>query len=372
MNSIYFPPEIGGLESHVYYLCRGLVGRGCDVSIITSRSQKKLPTYEVMDGIKVWRTWLPARTTLGWSIHGVSSIPKLGKTISQADIIHAQTFQSIFPAFVANRKHNAPLISTLHTSHFLERAKNPLWRTIFKQLLRWPDYNLAASVEIADVTKGILPNVKVEALVNGVDTEVFRKTSPTFTRSSRICIVVPRRLFKKNGVDFFIRAMPLIAKHKDVEALIVGDGPERNNLKNLAKKLGIIDRIHFLGIRTHAEMPGILNSAQLAIFPSLMEATSVAVLESMACEIPVAASNVGGLPELIDNKVGGLFEPGNPQALAESVISLLDRDDLPTLGIQARARVIDKWSNLRLVDRHLEVYRDLINSEQSTTNFSPS
>ena len=103
-----------------------------------------------------------------------------------------------------------------------------------------------------------------------------------------------------------------------------------------------------------------------------MEATSVAVLESMACEIPVAASNVGGLPELIDNEVGGLFEPGNPQALAESVISLLDRDDLPTLGIQARARVIDKWGNLRLVDRHLEVYRDLINSEQSATNLSSS
>ena len=368
MHCVYFPPEVGGLESHVYYLCRGLVERGCGVSIVTSRSQQGLPAYEVMDGIQVWRTWLPARTTMGWSLHGASSTPKLGQVALRADIIHAQAFQSVFPAFVAKRAAKIPLVSTWHTSHFLKRAESPFWRPIFQRLLRWSDYNLAASVEIADVAEGLAPGVKVEALANGVETDVFRRVSPTLPETERRRIVVPRRLFHKNGVEFLVKAMPLIAERVDAEAVIVGDGPERESLEDLTGELGMTDRIHFLGAQTHSEMPGILSSAELAVFPSLMEATSVAALESMACELPVAASDVGGLPELIDGEVGGLFESGNPTALAETVISLLGRDDLSTLGARARARVVEKWSNARLVDRHLEVYGSLIEGRRSGAN----
>ena len=368
MHCVYFPPEVGGLESHVYYLCRGLVERGCGVSIVTSRSQRELPAYEVMDGIQVWRTWLPARTTLGWSLHGASSTPKLGQVALRADIIHAQAFQSVLPAFVAKRAARIPLVSTWHTSHFLKRAESPFWRPIFQRLLRWSDYNLAASVEIADVAESVAPGVKVEALANGVETDVFRRVSPTLPETERRRIVVPRRLFHKNGVEFLVKAMPLIAERVDVEAVIVGDGPERESLESLAGELGMTDRIRFLGARTHSEMPGILSSAELAVFPSLMEATSVAALESMACELPVAASDVGGLPELIDGEVGGLFESGNPTALAETVISLLGRDDLSTLGARARARVVAKWSNARLVDRHLEVYGSLIKGRRPGSN----
>ena len=368
MHCVYFPPEVGGLESHVYYLCRGLVERGCGVSIVTSRSRKGLPAYEVMDGIRVWRTWMPARTTLGWSLHGASSTPKLGQVALQADIVHAQAFQSVLPAFVAKRAAKIPLVSTWHTSHFLKRAESPFWRPIFQRLLRWSDHNLAASVEIAGVGENIAPGVTVEALANGVETGVFRRISPALPASERRRIIVPRRLFHKNGVEFLVRAMPLIAEEVDVEAIIVGDGPERPVLEALAEELRMTDRIRFLGAHRHDEMPGLLSSAELAVFPSLMEATSVAALECMACEVPVAASDVGGLPELIDGNVGGLFESGNPTALARTVIALLRRADLAALGVRARARVLERWSNARLVDRHLKIYRGLIEQQRSSTN----
>ncbi|HSH76289.1 MAG TPA: glycosyltransferase, partial [Longimicrobiales bacterium] len=61
MHSVYFPPEVGGLESHVFFLSRGLVARGHQVDVVTSRSRPDLPPHEVMDGVGVWRTWLPAR-----------------------------------------------------------------------------------------------------------------------------------------------------------------------------------------------------------------------------------------------------------------------------------------------------------------------
>jgi glycosyltransferase involved in cell wall biosynthesis len=90
-----------------------------------------------------------------------------------------------------------------------------------------------------------------------------------------------------------------------------------------------------------------------------MEATSVAALEAMACELPVAASRVGGLPEIVDADVGALFEPADPGSLAGAVVTLLQDPALHERGRRARARVVERWSNDRLVERHLEIYREL-------------
>ena len=311
-------------------------------------------------GSRVWRTWLPTRNPFGWTVHAGGSILKLAIAARGADIIHAQTFQSVPPSWlVAKQITRAPLVTTWHTSHFLKRADSPFWRPIFRRLLGWSDYNLAASVEIADVAKSIAPQTPVHPFTNGVETDTFLRGTSSLPATDRRRIIVPRRLYEKNGVSFFIRAMPLIVQQVDAEAVIIGDGPEREKLKALTENVGMSGRIQFLGARNHTEMPGLLSSGELAVFPSLMEATSVAALESMACELPVAASDVGGLPEIVNEDVGVLFQPGNPTALAEAVIGLLARSDLRATGRKARSRVVEKWSNARLVDRHLEVYKSL-------------
>ncbi len=341
--------------------------RGCRVSVVTSRSRRGLPAHDVMDGVDIWRTWLPARNPVGWTVHGGVSTPRLARVAREADVVHAQAFQSVLPGFVAKRANGIPLVSTWHTSHFLKRAASPFWKPIFQRLLAWSDYNLAASAEIAKVAEELAPGVSVEALTNGVETEIFHRCEPSLPPTTRRRIIVPRRLFEKNGVEFFLKAMPLIAERVDVEAVIVGDGPERQKLEGLAANLALGERVKFLGARRHDEMPGLLSWAELAVFPSLMEATSVAALESMACELPVAASEVGGLPEIVDEDVGALFEAGNPTALAAAVTALLERDDLRALGAAARSRVVQRWSNARLVDRHLEVYQGLVDSGREQT-----
>jgi glycosyltransferase involved in cell wall biosynthesis len=118
--------------------------------------------------------------------------------------------------------------------------------------------------------------------------------------------------------------------------------------------------VSFLGARPHPDMPGLLCAAELAVFPSLMEATSVAALESMACELPVAASRVGGLPEIVDEHVGTLFEPADPASLAQGVVRLLESPRLAALGKAARERVVARWTNDRLVDRHVAIYEDVV------------
>jgi glycosyltransferase involved in cell wall biosynthesis len=362
MHCVYYPPEVGGLESHVHFLCRALAERGHRVDVVTSRSVEGTPSSEVRDGVHVWRTWFPGKTTFGWVAHAGWSVPKTLEVARGADILHAQAFQSIPPLLAARAAEHAPLVATWHTSHFLRLAKTAGWRTLLGRLVATVDTNLAASREIADVAEALAPGVSVEAVTNGVETSIFRRVEAVLQEppEGRRRIVVPRRLFQKNGVEYLVRAIPLIARDVDVEAVLVGDGPERPKLEALAGELGVGERVRFLGARDHAEMPGILSSAELAVFPSLMEATSVAALECMACEVPVAASRVGGLPEIVDDKVGALFEPADPADLARIVTVLLGRSDLRDLGLEARRRVVARWSNARLAERHLEIYRQLI------------
>jgi glycosyltransferase involved in cell wall biosynthesis len=362
MHAVYFPPEVGGLESHVFFLCRELVARGHRVDVVTSRSRPDLPMHEVADGVHVWRTWMPARSTAGWAAHALCSTPRLTALAAEADVLHAQDIAGVLPCLFAQRVRGAPVVTTYHSSHFLARATSRLWRPLFRFYLHAADRSLATSAEIAAVAERIAPGVRVEPVTNGVDTSFFRRVPPALPSppAGRFRIVVPRRLVAKNGVQYVVRALPAILEQLDVEVVVIGEGPERGTLEGLAAELGVAGRVSFLGAHPHAEMPALLSSGDLVVIPSLVEATSVAALEAMACELPVAASCVGGLPEIVDESVGALFEPADPSSLARAVVQLLAGGGARELGARARRRVEERWSNARLVDRHLEVYQEAV------------
>lgn len=367
LQCMYYPPEVGGLESHVADLARGLARRGHDVDMLTSRSRAGLSRHERREDVDVHRVWMPARSPLGWAAHVAATLPVHARLARGADLFHAHTFACGLPPLATRRRHPRPLVLTLHTSHFLMRAGRPGWRRVLRWIIGGADYLLATSEEIRRVALDIYPHPRSEVMTNAVDTERFRPLERE-AASGRLRIVVPRRLFPKNGVEYFVRAMPLILREIEAEADIVGDGPERASLTELARELGVIEQIRFLGPRPHAEMPAVFATADVAVIPSLMEATSIAALEAMSCGVPVVASAVGGLPEIIDGGVGALFEPANPQALAAAVGSLLSRPDLSALGREGRRRVVENWSIDRLVERHLEIYARLIDESKEAEN----
>ncbi len=365
LHCTYYPPEVGGLESHVAELARGLVEEGVEVRVVTSRSLPGLPVEEEKDGVLVRRTPLPSRNAAGWAAHAIASIPITRRWAGWADVVHAQAFASVLPCRIGARGTGRPLVATFHTSHFLKRANKPMWRPILSALVRSADHALAASREIAEVAEGLAPGRPVEALTNGVDTERFRPVEAALPSEEGIrSIVVPRRLFEKNGVHILVEALPLLLERVPrLRVLLIGDGPERPRLETRVRELGVGHAAHFLGRREHAEMPALLASAELAVFPSLMEATSVAALECMACALPVVASRVGGLPEIVDESCGRLVPPEDPVALAEGIAELLLDPHLQSLGAHARTRVVERWSNARLVARHLESYRHLVDTK---------
>jgi glycosyltransferase involved in cell wall biosynthesis len=372
-HCVYYLPEVGGMESHVSGLARGLVAGGHEVRIVTSRSRPDLAAEEEVEGVRVRRTWIPSRSPWGWAAYAAASLPSTRRWARWADVVHAQSFASVPPAGLAARSARRPLVATFHTSHFLVRARSAIWRPLLARTVQWPDYALAASREIAEVARGLAPGTRVEAVTNGVDTTQFAPGRPALPPApGERRVVVPRRLFKKNGVEHLVRALPrILARVPSARVLIVGDGPERAELELLAGRLTPPGAVVFLGSRPHAEMPGLLRSAEVAVFPSLMEATSVAALEAMACGIPVVATEVGGLPEIVDDAVGALVPSGDPGALADAVVRLLEGDDLVARGRRARERVVASWSNERLVRRHLDVYADLVEGPGVTPENTP-
>jgi glycosyltransferase involved in cell wall biosynthesis len=359
MPTIYFPPRVGGIENHVYYLARELVRRGHEVDIVTTRTEPASPKSEMMDGIRVERIHSFGKHPVGWVLSSLLVVPKVLALAGRCDVIHCHTFAFALSGGVSNLLRRKPLVVTVHESHFLRFAKKKAMRPLLRLPLTRAAILLSTSKEIDAVTRDLLPSARTLPIVNGIDTELFKPVAGSLTRSDdQFVIVCPRRLVEKNGVEFLVRAVPLLADRLNVRVYIAGDGPLRDYLKGLARDLGVAERIVFMGSVENQRMPSVFASADLVVVPSLIEATSIAALEAMACEKVVAASRVGGLPEIIDDRVGVLFESGSPEAIAFAVAAFAARPDKAALGRAARRRVEANWSIAQMADVHERVYRE--------------
>jgi glycosyltransferase involved in cell wall biosynthesis len=360
MPSIYFPPRVGGIESHVYYLARELARRGHDVQVVTTRTEKSSPKREVMDGVTVHRIFSFGKHPVGWVLSSLLAIPRVVALAGRSDVIHCHTFAFALSGGVANTLLRRPLIVTVHESHFLRFAKKRYMRPFLRLPLVRAGVLLSTSKEIDGVTRDLLPGARTLPIVNGIDTDKFKLTAPSLQKvEGELLIVCPRRLVEKNGVEFLVRALPLLAGRITARVYIAGDGPLRAYMGDLARSLGVADRVVFMGSVENTRMPSVFSSADLVVIPSLIEATSIAALEAMACERVIAASRVGGLPEIIDDRVGILFESGSPGAIADAIAAAVKRPDLAEMGKAARKRVEANWSIGKMTDIHEQLYLEL-------------
>jgi glycosyltransferase involved in cell wall biosynthesis len=147
----------------------------------------------------------------------------------------------------------------------------------------------------------------------------------------------------------------------EARLVLAGDGPEREPLRRLAQRLGVADRVTFLGFVPRAAVPGLLASADVQVLPSIYEELGTAVLEGMRIGVPLVASETGGLPSLVTHGVTGLLvPPGDAAALAGALRRLLaDRELAARLADQARRESRD-YSWTALAERVLAVYRRVL------------
>ena len=209
------------------------------------------------------------------------------------------------------------------------------------------------------------PAEKVHVIPNGVDVDRFQQDTIAGNAireelqipvDAPVCGIVAALRPEKNHDMFLNGAAKILTSLPDARFLIVGDGPERQRLEELATSLNITDSVHFLG--TRQDIPAVLAATNVMLLTSKMEANPVSILEALATEVPVVATRVGSVPTtVIDDETGFLVPPGDADALAEQVSKLLKDPQLASeLGKNGREMVKARYS----VDVMVRGYEDLI------------
>jgi glycosyltransferase involved in cell wall biosynthesis len=351
MLSTSFPPEIGGIQAHVTNLAQSLTAQGHQVRIVTvrrNRSERVRDTFQGLNVTRVPQLNLPKTLTTQYLALSTALLIAL-RARGQADVVHYHTFwPDAFTAFVVNKF--VPTIYTVHESRFLIMAEQAESQRRLKLALKPFQGIIAPSTELLEVARQLgVSSDRSVFIPNAVDSNKF--STDVARGSVRACydipadqllILCPRRLVPKNGIEFLIESLHLIRHQLDkISVLIVGEGSEREKLEARVRELGLQKSVIFCGSQSNDELPAFYADADIVAIPSLMEATSIAGLEAMACARAVVATRVGGLPEIIEDGVTGLLvPPQDPKALAVAITRLLETPELrKQLGMAARARV---------------------------------
>jgi len=208
------------------------------------------------------------------------------------------------------------------------------------------------------------PSEKSIVVYAGVDSDFF---SPKFDKKKtdfhkKFKIVSTGRLVKLKGYEYAIHAIKkMIDDGIDANYSIVGSGDDIDELTRLAIELQIEHKVHFLGTKSKSQLKDILENADIYIHPSLTDALPGAVLEACAMGLPVVASNVGGIPEIIQDNVNGLLvEPGDSDALAKAIKNLVyNPAHAIELGQAARKTILSKFSIEQETKNWQELYLQL-------------
>jgi glycosyltransferase involved in cell wall biosynthesis len=205
---------------------------------------------------------------------------------------------------------------------------------------------------------------KITVIPNAVDLGRIKKMAyalPFCNNTGRPWILVPRRLTPKNGVEFVIRAMSYLAPRPLL--LLAGDGLEKRRLEELITELGLDHDVIFLGGLQHTILLPLMLASKIVVIPSIPihgieEATSIAAIEAMALGKVVIASEVGGLKELLVDRLNGiLVPPGNARELAASITDVLRNNELSvTIRNNAMETAKEKFSADIWFQKHLQVY----------------
>jgi len=245
-------------------------------------------------------------------------------------------------------------------------------RLICRLLGRFTTLSLAVSQGVRDylIEQGGLDPAKVRVVANGIDLARIQAHRPRaavrrelrITEEVRVVGLVARLDHWGKGHRELFTALAGLKDRYPLEALIIGGGRREGELRQLAAELGLGPRVNFLGQRR--DIPDLLAALDILVLPSHSEGVSLALLEAMAAGLPVIATAVGGLPEVVTDGVNGLLiPPRDPEALARALDRLLaDPDFARRLGEQARAEVEAHYSLERLGREINEIYEELSGS----------
>ena len=357
----YYPPHMGGMETHLRFLCRELqrcVGVEAIVANDSWRSQEGL-----VDGVKVTRVG-----TL-FDLASAPVCPGMVRRIreTRADLVHLHLPNpAVVLAYLASR-HKGRLVVTYHSDIIRQKALSILFQPLLHFALERCRALIATSpnyIESSSVLSAYRQRCRV--IPHGIPIEQFDRYDPETVAEireqygPRIVLSVGRLIYYK-GVEHLIRAMAKVQGR----LLIVGDGPLRSGLEGEAQAQGVRDRVFFLG-KIQDVVP-YYHAADVFVLPSIArsEAFGIVQLEAMACSKPVVNTRLAsGVPFVsVDGLTGLTVPPANPEALAGAINLLLDDTGLrANYGRAARRRVQEEFSLDLMISRTLRLYTEVMGS----------
>lgn len=284
---------------------------------------------------------------------------------NKVDIVHSHGYRE--DLYAIGCKKVAKLVAT---NHLWKRRdwKLKLYAKLDAFLLKFFDRLVAVSKPVAkDMVSEGLKMKQITLVQNGIDTEAYRNTtSQQQIRTSlgldkdTIVMCTLSSLTQEKGIDLALEALAKLGEQpQKLVLLVIGEGPEESGLKAMAKTLGIDDRVIFTGRRN--DIPEVMSCTNLFLLPSYIEGLPMALLEAMASGCAVVATAVGDVPDVVDNEVGRLIEPGNSTQLSEAIYELISNSQgLSFYGRKAQDRVTDRFSSEAMAKGYADVYRRVL------------
>lgn len=313
---------------------------------------------------------LPVHVLRGFNQYDPRLITQLAALVDSLgiDIIHAHEVKSDVITCLAARLRPVPIVTTLH-GWIGNGVKQRFMIGLDKCVVRGFDRVIAVSKEIERelLAAGVEPE-KICVLHNGIVLERYRRTGRHGVLQeligrdiSRPIIASIGRLSPEKGHVDLIDAIALVKKQgRSVSLVLIGDGPERSNLAEKIRALGLDDIVHLLGYLPQPER--FLEDVELTVLPSHTEGLPNVVLESLLMEVPVLATRVGGTPEVItDSETGRLVPPHSPEALAAGILEFLSCRDSWNRMARQGCKMVKARFDFRERTRKLEaLYCELI------------
>jgi sugar transferase (PEP-CTERM/EpsH1 system associated) len=281
------------------------------------------------------------------------------------EVVHTHDQRALFYAGPAARLARVPMI--VHTRHGRDIHATRRQAALFRQLAKLVDRFVCVSEEVAQLSRAQgIAGSRLRTIHNGIDLSRFGFKGPDPAGP----VVTVARLSPEKDVANLVRATAMaVERVLGLRVAIAGGGPCRRDLERFAAGLGLGDRIAFLGeVR---DVPPVLARARMFVLPSRSEGIPLTVLEAMACGLPVVATRVGGLPEVVDEGVTGLLVPSaDPAALADAMARIWnDPERRERMGRAGRRRAEDRFDVRRMVAQYELLYREGTRGRRSGTGW---
>lgn len=336
------------------------IGHRCLIGIFENSKTRNTEVGERAEalGLRVLR--IPCRGQMDWA-----ALRRIRGVIEQEgiELVHAHGYKADFYALLARRGTGVPVAATCH--NWLGRTlATRAYGALDRYLLRFFDGIAAVSSSVADQLFEAGVRREIRLIPNGVAPVPSENPSDLpneFRQADRIVVGSVGRLSAEKGTAFLIEAAAKICSElPNVQFVQVGDGPLRSQLEARVRELGIEQQFVFTGERR--DMPRVYRSFDVFVLASLNEGMPMALLEAMAAGLPVVATRVGAVPELLGSpEVGCLVEPGDFNALADGMREfLVNKSRREELGARARKRVEEQFSAGAMARKYEDLYKQLL------------